>query len=136
MAFTRTASGLCVANLHATNDRPERPRTRSGCAPPSAAASGPASGPLVFGGDLNLRPAERPAVFAELSERFGLAAPTAPDAIDHLLVRGLEPVEPPPAWPPERRELDESGHALRLSDHAPVVCNLFGQSRHGARGMR
>ena len=76
--------------------------------------------PLVFGGDLNLRPAETPAVFEQLRERFGLAAPTAPDAIDHVLARGLETIEPPHAWPPERRELREDGLALRLSDHAPV----------------
>ncbi len=76
--------------------------------------------PLVFGGDLNLRPAETPAVFDELRERFGLAAPTAPDAIDHILARGLETIEPAHAWPPERRELREDGLALRLSDHAPV----------------
>ncbi len=44
----------------------------------------------------------------------------APDAIDHLLVRGLETVEPPRPWPPERRELRRDGLALRLSDHAPV----------------
>ena len=29
MAFTRTASGLCIANLHATNDRPEAGRART-----------------------------------------------------------------------------------------------------------
>ncbi len=46
--------------------------------------------PLIFGGDLNLRPAEQPAVFERLREDFGLAAPTGPKAIDHLLVRGLE----------------------------------------------
>ena len=32
--------------------------------------------PLIFGGDLNLRPAEDPAVFERLREDFGLAAPT------------------------------------------------------------
>ena len=65
--------------------------------------------PLIFGGDLNLRPAETPAIFDHLREEFGLAAPTAPRAIDHLLVRGLEVLEPPVAWAPERRELPLDG---------------------------
>ena len=49
--------------------------------------------PLVFGGDLNLRPRQHQAAFDELRERFGLAAPTAPRAIDHLLCAGLDTVE-------------------------------------------
>ncbi|MFN8163906.1 MAG: endonuclease/exonuclease/phosphatase family protein [Solirubrobacterales bacterium] len=119
MALTRTASGLCVANLHATNDHPELASADVLLAARAATEwAGPA--PLIFGGDLNLRPAENPGVFERLHEEFGLAAPTAPRAIDHLLVRGLEVVEPPTAWPPERRELPLDGRALRLSDHAPV----------------
>ena len=119
MAFTRSASGVCVANLHATNDRPEL--AAEDVLRAATAASGWAGeAPLLFGGDLNLRPGESPAVFAELRERFGLAAPTGPGAIDHLLARGLETVAPPRQWPPDRRELREDGLALRLSDHAPV----------------
>ena len=58
---------------------------------------------------------------AAVEERYGLTGVTAPDAIDHLLVRGAEPVGPPRQWPPEARELpQEDGRALRLSDHAPV----------------
>ncbi|MDX6589470.1 MAG: hypothetical protein QOI84_744, partial [Solirubrobacterales bacterium] len=72
------------------------------------------------GGDLNLRPARQPEVFDRLRDEFGLAAPTASDAIDHILVRGLEVAQPPNRWPPERRELPLEGRALRLSDHAPV----------------
>ncbi|HSR94078.1 MAG TPA: endonuclease/exonuclease/phosphatase family protein [Solirubrobacterales bacterium] len=119
MAFARTASGLCVANLHATNDRP-------GLAAEDVLRAAQTAGewageaPLLFGGDLNLRPQESPAVFLDLSERFGLTGPTGPHAIDHLLARGLEVVEPPHQWPPERRELHEGDRALRLSDHAPV----------------
>ena len=55
------------------------------------------------------------------SGEFGLAPPTAPDSLDHLLVAGLEPVEPPFAWPPERREIVTADGAIRLSDHAPVT---------------
>ncbi len=59
-------------------------------------------------------------MFEQLRERFGLVAPTAPDAIDHLLAG---------AWTwssrrgPGRRSgasCARDGLALRLSDHAPV----------------
>jgi hypothetical protein len=35
-------------------------------------------------------------------------------------MRGLETIESPTPWAPERRELRSDGLALRLSDHAPV----------------
>ncbi len=130
MALTRTVSGVCVANLHATNDHPELAAEDVLLA--AAAATEWARGaPLLFGGDLNLRPAESPRVFDELGERFALAAPTAPGAIDHLLARGLEAVEPAKAWPPQRRELDRDGLALRLSDHAPVEARFATSDRRG-----
>lgn len=119
MALTRTASGLCVANLHATNDRPDL-AVEDVLLAARAATEFAGAAPLIFGGDLNLRPAEDPEVFARLCEDFGLAAPTAPRAIDHLLTRGLEVLEEPAPWPPEHRELPLDGKALRLSDHAPV----------------
>ena len=78
--------------------------------------------PLVFGGDLNLRPAREPRAFADLGDRLGLAPPTGPHAIDHLLARGLDVVEPPRALPATAREVPEAGGLLvRLSDHAPVT---------------
>ena len=125
---------ICVANLHATADRPAL-AAEDVLRAAEAATEWAGDAPLIFGGDLNLRPAREPAVFEELRDRFGLAPPTSPDAIDHLLVRGLDVIEPPHLWPPERRELQEEGHpevrdvgsqashgglALRLSDHAPV----------------
>jgi endonuclease/exonuclease/phosphatase family metal-dependent hydrolase len=119
MAFTRTASGVCFANLHTTNDRPEL-AIADVLRAVRAAAGWAAGAPLVFGGDLNLRPAEQPAIFERLREEFGLAAPTGARLIDHLLCRGLEVVERPAQWPAERRELPHEGRALRLSDHAPV----------------
>ena len=76
--------------------------------------------PLLFGGDLNLRPGQTPEAFDALAERFGLRPPTGPDAIDHLLARGMAVAAAPAQWPPERREVEEGGLALRLSDHAPV----------------
>ena len=121
MAFTRTAGGLCIANLHATNDRPDL-AAEDVLRAADAASKCAADSPLLFGGDLNLRPAETPQVFAQLREEFGLATPTTgPAAIDHLLARGLDPAEPPAAWLPERREIEEEGLRLRLSDHAPVT---------------
>jgi endonuclease/exonuclease/phosphatase family metal-dependent hydrolase len=122
MALTRIAAGdagLCVANLHASVGRPDLAGPDVlGAAETATEWAGDV--PLIFGGDLNLRPESSPAVFDELRERFGLAPPTAPDAIDHLLVRGLGIVDPPRPWPPARRELREHDRTLRLSDHAPV----------------
>jgi endonuclease/exonuclease/phosphatase family metal-dependent hydrolase len=112
-------AALCVANLHASAHDPTL-AAADVLRAAEAAAKWAGEAPLLFGGDLNLRPAETPGVFEQLRKRFGLAGPTAPEAIDHLLVRGLETVEPPRAWPPERRELRRDGLALRLSDHTPV----------------
>jgi endonuclease/exonuclease/phosphatase family metal-dependent hydrolase len=119
MALTRTASGVCVANLHASTNAPGLASEDIMLAA-RAAAEWAGDAPLLFGGDLNLRPRQTPEAFGELERSFGLRAPTGPDAIDHLLVRGMEIVSPPTQWPPERREVDEQGLALRLSDHAPV----------------
>jgi endonuclease/exonuclease/phosphatase family metal-dependent hydrolase len=119
MAFVRTASGICVADLHATNDWP-RLAAEDVVKAARTALEWAGDSPLVFGGDLNLRPGKQPRVFERLRDEFGLAPTTAPDAIDHILCRGLEVVEPPTQWPPERRELEIDGRALRLSDHAPV----------------
>jgi endonuclease/exonuclease/phosphatase family metal-dependent hydrolase len=121
MAFTRTASGICIANLHATNDRPDT-ATEDVLRAAAAATDWAAEAPLLFGGDLNLRPGESPELFAELEERFELAtSPTGPRAIDHLLVRGLVMTDEPFVWDPERREVPDGDHAIRLSDHAPVA---------------
>jgi endonuclease/exonuclease/phosphatase family metal-dependent hydrolase len=127
MAFTRTGSGICVANLHATNDRPKH-AVADVLRAAEAASGWMGEAPLLFGGDLNLRPAENPQVFAELKERFGLSGPTGPQAIDHLLARGIDTVTPPRQWPPEKRELREEGRALRLSDHAPVEARFATQT--------
>jgi endonuclease/exonuclease/phosphatase family metal-dependent hydrolase len=131
MAFTRTAAGLCIANLHATNDRPLL-AGREVLRAADLAVEWARESPLIFGGDLNLRPAEHPEVFDELRERHGLQPPTAPHRIDHLLARGLEILEPPAdlphpevARPPHYRGplglwRREAGRRIRLSDHEPV----------------
>ena len=127
MAFTRIALGagadLCITNLHATNDRPALAAADVLCAA-EAATEWAGDSPLLFGGDLNLRPAEDPAAFEVLRERFGLDGRTHPRAIDHLLTRNLEVAEPPSPWPPERRELTRNGLRLRLSDHSPVQAHF------------
>jgi endonuclease/exonuclease/phosphatase family metal-dependent hydrolase len=127
MAFTRTASGVCIANLHATNDIPKLAVADVLLA--AEAASGWAGdAPLIFGGDLNLRPGEDPELFAQLAANFGLDSPTTgAKKIDHVLVRGLEVVAKPTQWPAEKRELTLDGKALRLSDHAPVEARFAKQ---------
>jgi endonuclease/exonuclease/phosphatase family metal-dependent hydrolase len=131
MAFTRTAAGLCVANLHATNDHPEM-AAEDALLAARTASDWAGDAPLLFGGDLNLRPVEDTALFAELRDHFGLDTPvTAPRAIDHLLARGLKVLKAPAQWPPERRELSHDGLALRLSDHAPVEARFATLPKRG-----
>jgi endonuclease/exonuclease/phosphatase family metal-dependent hydrolase len=122
MQWARLDSGICVANLHAsTTSRAAGELLRAA----ELAVEWSGSKPVVFGGDLNLRPAHAADVFDELRERFELDDPTAPDAIDHLLVRDLRVVEPPRQLAPEERELaDGDGRLIRLSDHAPVVAEF------------
>lgn len=129
MGFVRTASGVCVANLHATNDWPKL-AAQDVLEAARAACEWAGGSPLIFGGDLNLRPGRQPRVFERLRDEFGLAPPTAPDAIDHVLCRGLEVLEPPTRWPAERRELPLEGRALRLSDHAPVQARFRAAEPH------
>ena len=115
---------VCVANLHASAGLPEQAMGEVlGAAASAVEWSG--DNPLVFGGDLNLRPAGEPLAFSELRQRFGLGDPTGPNAIDHVLARGLRVAERPRRLPVEKRELLEpDGLRLRLSDHAPVTATF------------
>jgi endonuclease/exonuclease/phosphatase family metal-dependent hydrolase len=112
---------VAVANVHGSvDDVPDAAAQVLDAA--AVAAEWAGSLPLVFGGDLNLRQSRQPQVFERLERRFGLAPATAPDAIDHLLARDLDPVQPPRQAPAEARELDAGdGRSLRLSDHAYVA---------------
>jgi endonuclease/exonuclease/phosphatase family metal-dependent hydrolase len=121
MAFTRLGSGLCVANLHASG--PDRLAVEEVSVAAERAVEWAQDAPLVFGGDLNLRPDDT-GLFAELERRHGLRPPTAPEAIDHLLARGLEIDQPPEPWPPAAREVRVEGLRVRLSDHAPVAAGF------------
>jgi endonuclease/exonuclease/phosphatase family metal-dependent hydrolase len=115
---------VCVANLHASAGLP------TAAAEELVRAAGQAlewseGHPLVLGGDFNVRPRRDPGVFAALSERFGLAEPTGPGAIDHILARGLAVEERPHRLDAPERELAEpDGRLIRLSDHAPVVARF------------
>jgi endonuclease/exonuclease/phosphatase family metal-dependent hydrolase len=119
MHWVRLESGVCVANLHASAGRPLAAGLEVLRAA-HAALEWSGGEPLVFGGDLNLRPARDPAPFDEL-HRLGLRAPTAPGAIDHLLVHGLDVAEPPHT---QQRDVEAGGVRIRLSDHAPVLAEF------------
>jgi endonuclease/exonuclease/phosphatase family metal-dependent hydrolase len=124
MIFSRLegpdGAAISVANLHASQQSERTAREVERAA--ALAVEWAGDGPLVFGGDLNLRPGLYPEAFESLRRRFGLAAPTAPDAIDHLLARGLEVLEPPRRLEVARREVPgPDGLRIRLSDHAPVT---------------
>ena len=123
MARLELADGrrLVVACMHLSV-----PRTGQGRAEALRAAElateWAAGDPLVLGGDLNLRPADHRAAFDDLRDRFALAPPTGPRAIDHLLARSLDVVARPIALPAAEREVPgPDGLAIRLSDHASVV---------------
>ena len=126
MAFTRCAIGdlggeLCVANLHASagpSRRAEAEREVELAAQHATEWAGAA--PLLLGGDLNLRPRDTD-LYDRLEERLGLSGPDRPRlARPPARPRARDRRPSARAWPPERRELDERGLAVRLSDHAPV----------------
>jgi len=112
---------LAVANLHATaNDVAGAARDVELAA--ECALAWADGAPLILGGDLNLRPGSEPEAYELLRERFGLAPPTGPRVLDHLLVRGLDVIEPPRQLPPSWRDRPErGGHLVRLSDHEAVA---------------
>ena len=109
---------LAVANLHASTGGREGTRADV-CESARLATEWAGDVPLVYGGDLNLRPARAPDVFAELRSRFGLNGEAPGAAIDHLLARGARPLGPPAARHAELRRRD--GLLVRLSDHAYVT---------------
>lgn len=125
---------LTAANLHASaHDRHAAGRDVEHAA--RAACSWSAELPLVFGGDLNLRPAQSAAAFELLRVELGLAGATEPHAIDHLLARGLPAAAPARSLPPEWRDVAQGdGRAVRLSDHAPVAATYDIGSSTGTNG--
>ena len=126
---------LTAATLHATAHVPAA-AARDVERAARAACAWSAEVPLVFAGDLNLRMAELPDAFDRLRTELGLRGARPGRAIDHLLVRGLEPQTTPEPLPAERRELrDPDGRLVRLSDHAPVVATYdIGSAPEPSRG--
>jgi endonuclease/exonuclease/phosphatase family metal-dependent hydrolase len=112
---------LCVANLHASTGRERAERDVARAADAAIAFAGET--PLIFGGDLNLRP-EQTGVFGELARVHGLRAEGEAHWIDHLLTRGLETVGPAHVLPARQREVTEDGLAIRLSDHDLVAARF------------
>jgi len=118
MAFSRTAEGVCLANLHtSTADAHAAEELRLAADRAIEWAHG---APLLLGGDLNLRPRQTTA-FDALTAEHAFTSPGDPAAIDHLLAHGLAVAEPPRPWPPEAREVGAPGRRIRLADHAPVA---------------
>jgi endonuclease/exonuclease/phosphatase family metal-dependent hydrolase len=117
VTLARLDPGLVVANLHASGPSPLAAEDTRMAA--EAAIGWAGEDPVILGGDLNVTPDESD-VFDELERRFGLVQPTGPHAIDHLLARGLELIDPPAAWPDQAREVPAGDLAIRLSDHPPV----------------
>jgi endonuclease/exonuclease/phosphatase family metal-dependent hydrolase len=112
---------LTAATLHATAHDPAA-AARDVERAARAACAWSAELPLVFGGDLNLRMTELPAVFERLRSELGLEGARPGREIDHVLVRGVATVAPAEALAPARREVGgPDGRLVRLSDHAPVV---------------
>jgi endonuclease/exonuclease/phosphatase family metal-dependent hydrolase len=109
----RERARLAVANVHLTSwNSPEAGREAIHAAERAVTWAG--EDPLVFGGDLNA-----PDTYRALRQRFGLIPEPPPMTIEHMLIRGLEVLDPPRSLPPESRELrEEDGRLLRLSDHA------------------
>jgi endonuclease/exonuclease/phosphatase family metal-dependent hydrolase len=107
------AGRVCVANLHASAGLPAK-ATKEVELAAAVALKWSGRDPLVLGGDFNLRPRDQPEPFARLRE-LGFGDPTAPDAIDHLLARGLRTAEAARRLAPRVRD------GLTLSDHGPVT---------------
>ena len=115
---------LCVAGLHAS--KLETGNTGADVrAAAERAVQWSGSHPLIFGGDLNVRPEQAKELYrGTLEKRLGLTG-ALHGSIDQLLTRGLERVEPATRLAPAERELPgPDGLRIRLSDHAPVVATF------------
>jgi endonuclease/exonuclease/phosphatase family metal-dependent hydrolase len=117
VTFARLERGVVAGNIHASGPSPLAAEDTRAAA--EAAVEFAGDDPIILGGDFNVTPDESD-VYEEVERRFGLRPPTGPHAIDHLLARGLDVVEPPSAWPAGAREVPAGDRVIRLSDHAPV----------------
>jgi endonuclease/exonuclease/phosphatase family metal-dependent hydrolase len=120
--LVRLADGSCVANYHGSTRVPlaEQELERLW----SQALAFAAGGPLVLGGDLNLR--------GPVSAQDAGAVHVARRDVDHLFARGLERVG-------DQRLLDArvslGGRELTLSDHPPLWVELAAaETQRGPQG--
>jgi endonuclease/exonuclease/phosphatase (EEP) superfamily protein YafD len=105
----RLASGTVIANYHAST-REALAEAELGRLWQLAREWAP-DGPIVLGGDLNLRAPESP----------GGAIHAAARDVDHVFVLGLEPVGPARVL---ERAAEVGGAAVELSDHPPLLVEL------------
>lgn len=132
MALAQLSSGVVVATFHASQRRATAELELIDAARIATAFAG--HSPLIFGGDLNLRPSTSPSAFALVAAERGLSGPTDPRAIDHILVAGAEAeatTRLDPAW----REVADPTHRgdgtpklIRLSDHPSVLRRISAPS--------
>ena len=86
-----------------------------------AASEWAGEAPLLFGGDLNLRPAESPEVFAELARALRPGGADRPATRSTTCWRaGSSRSSHRGSGRPSGARSSDEGLALRLSDHAPV----------------
>jgi len=112
----RTGRELALANVHADSGENQQQLERAGYVLERFARGAP----MLLGVELNAT-VRSPAMRSLRARGWEQADATGPRVIDHLLVRGMEVVEAPAPWPPERRDLVlPAGVTVRLSDHDPV----------------
>jgi endonuclease/exonuclease/phosphatase family metal-dependent hydrolase len=125
LALTRLVHGdreVCVGNMHLSAGVPDQ-AAREARRAAEIALEWAGGAPVALGGDFNVRPGST-LLFDDLCDGTALCGATTPDGIDQILSYGLEPIDPPARWTPERHELGVltglERRRLRLSDHAPV----------------
>jgi endonuclease/exonuclease/phosphatase family metal-dependent hydrolase len=109
-----------VANLHATNFRPDTRLADAELLRAASFADGLArrDEPVLLCGDFNMRSDRSRTLHVLASPEWGFSP--VGRGVDHILVRGLRMIEGPTHWPEQRRM-----HAGRLlSDHRPVEASI------------
>jgi endonuclease/exonuclease/phosphatase family metal-dependent hydrolase len=107
---------MLVANLHATSYRLDKRLADTELLRAATFADGLAEPgeAVVLGGDFNVTVVTSPILRQLATAEWGFS-PAGP-GLDHVLIRGLEVVEPETPWPAQRRVHD----GRLMSDHAPV----------------
>lgn len=123
--LARLADGTCVANFHASTRVALAERELAQLV--ALALDFAQSGPLVLGGDLNLRdPDPNPGLDPGVDAGAGALVHVADRDVDHLFARALQPHG-------RAQLLDRSvlvrGHRVELSDHPPLRVALGQVSR-------